>query len=149
MMNAQRLLSQIKRFFASMVVWILGIVLMSPAVAMQDYPTVAKQAYIIDHDSGRVLLDKNSDVAMKPASMAKIMTLYIAFQRIKEGSLSLDDKFLVSEKAWKKGGSRSFLNPNSEVDVDTLLHGVAVQSGNDAAIVLAEGMNGSEGAFAD
>ena len=132
-----------------MMVWILGVALMSPAVAMQDYPTVAKQAYIIDYDSGRVLLDKNSDAAMKPASMAKIMTLYIAFKRIKEGSLSLDDKFLVSEKAWKKGGSRSFLNPNSEVDVDTLLHGVAVQSGNDAAIVLAEGMNGSEGAFAD
>lgn len=119
------------------------------AFAQADFPTVAKQAYIIDFESGRVLLEKNADAPMKPASMAKIMTLYIAFKRIKEGSLALDDTFIVSEKAWKKGGSRSFLNPNSEVDVDTLLHGVAVQSGNDAAIVLAEGMNGSEDAFAD
>ena len=134
---------------AMLTAFILTILYAQPAQANAQYPTVAKQAYIIDFESGRVLLDKEATTAMKPASMAKIMTTYITFSRIKEGSLSLNDTFIVSEKAWKKGGSRSFLNPNSEVDVNTLLHGVIVQSGNDAAIVLAEGLAGSEEAFAD
>lgn len=148
-MLARNISSTLKALLMSMMMFISSFVTSSMAFAQADFPTVAKQAYIIDFESGRVLLEKNADAPMKPASMAKIMTLYIAFKRIKEGSLALDDTFIVSEKAWKKGGSRSFLNPNSEVDVDTLLHGVAVQSGNDAAIVLAEGMNGSEDAFAD
>ena len=149
-MLKHRLTSHLRTIIMSLLMMVVSLGMIShTAYGMTDFPTVAKQAYIVDFESGRVLLDKNADAPMKPASMAKIMTVYIAFKRIKEGSLSLDDKFLVSEKAWKKGGSRSFLNPNSEVDVDTLLHGVAVQSGNDAAIVLAEGMNGSEDAFAD
>ena len=149
-MLKHRLTSHLRTMIMSLLMMVVSLGMIShTAYGMTDFPTVAKQAYIVDFESGRVLLDKNADDPMKPASMAKIMTVYIAFKRIKEGSLSLDDKFLVSEKAWKKGGSRSFLNPNSEVDVDTLLHGVAVQSGNDAAIVLAEGMNGSEDAFAD
>ena len=149
-MLKHRLTSHLRTMIMSLLMMVVSLGMIShTAYGMTDFPTVAKQAYIVDFESGRVLLDKNADAPMKPASMAKIMTVYIAFKRIKEGSLSLDDKFLVSEKAWKKGGSRSFLNPNSEVDVDTLLHGVAVQSGNDAAIVLAEGMNGSEDAFAD
>ena len=148
-MLARNISSTLKALLMSMMMFISSFVTSSMAFAQADFPTVAKQAYIIDFESGRVLLEINADAPMKPASMAKIMTLYIAFKRIKEGSLALDDTFIVSEKAWKKGGSRSFLNPNREVDVDTLLHGVAVQSGNDAAIVLAEGMNGSEDAFAD
>jgi len=148
-MLAQNISFTLKALMVSIIMFTSSFVANFTAFAQADFPTVAKQAYIIDFESGRVLLEKNADAPMKPASMAKIMTLYIAFKRIKEGSLALDDTFIVSEKAWKKGGSRSFLNPNSEVDVDTLLHGVAVQSGNDAAIVLAEGMNGSEDAFAD
>ena len=119
------------------------------STAQEPVQSVAEYAYITDFNSGRVLMEKNGEVAMKPASMAKIMTTYIAFERIKEGSLSLDDKFIVSERAWKKGGSRMFLDPGTAVTVRELLLGVNVQSGNDAAIVLAEGISGSEDAFAD
>ena len=119
------------------------------AQAQETVQSVAEYAYITDFASGRVLMNKNGDSQMKPASMAKIMTAYIAFERIADGSLSLDDSFIVSEKAWKKGGSRMFLDPNSRITVRELLLGVIVQSGNDAAITLAEGLSGSEDAFAD
>jgi len=111
--------------------------------------TPAKQAYITDFESGKILFAKDAEIAMKPASMAKIMTVFIVFQRIADGSLQFDDKFLVSEKAWRKGGSRSFVEVGSRVSVNDLLHGVIVQSGNDAAIVLAEGIAGTEDAFAE
>jgi D-alanyl-D-alanine carboxypeptidase (penicillin-binding protein 5/6) len=111
--------------------------------------TPAKQAYITDFESGKVLFAKDAEVPMKPASMAKIMTVFIVFQRVADGSLQLDDNFLVSEKAWRKGGSRSFVEVGSRVSVSDLLHGVIVQSGNDAAIVLAEGIAGTEQAFAE
>ena len=111
--------------------------------------TPAKQAYITDFESGKVLFAKDAEVPMKPASMAKIMTVFIVFQRVADGSLQLNDKFLVSEKAWRKGGSRSFVEVGSRVSVSDLLHGVIVQSGNDAAIVLAEGIAGTEEAFAE
>ena len=111
--------------------------------------TVAKQAIMIDPDTGQILLEKNADELMKPASMAKLMTIYIAFEKIKNKSISLDDKFIVSEKAWKKRGSRTFLEPGQTVSVEDLLRGVIVQSGNDAAIVLAEGISGTEDIFSD
>ena len=111
--------------------------------------TPAKQAYITDFESGKVLFAKDAEVPMKPASMAKIMTVFVVFQRLADGSLQLDDKFLVSEKAWRKGGSKTFVEVGSRVSVDDLLHGVIVQSGNDAAIVLAEGIAGTEDAFAE
>ena len=74
------------------------------ASAQDNVQSVAKYAYITDYNSGRVLMNKAGDEAMKPASMAKIMTTYLAFERIADGTLSLDDTFVVSEKAWKKGG---------------------------------------------
>jgi len=86
---------------------------------------------------------------MKPASMAKIMTIFVVFQRIADGSLSLTDELTVSKKAWRKGGSRSFVEVGSKVSVNDLLHGIIVQSGNDAAIVIAEGIAGTEEAFAE
>ena len=119
------------------------------ANAQDNVQSVAKYAYITDYNSGRVLMNKAGDEAMKPASMAKIMTTYLAFEQIADGTLSLDDTFVVSEKAWKKGGSRMFLDPGSTVSVRDLLKGIIVQSGNDAAIVMAEGLSGSEDAFAD
>jgi serine-type D-Ala-D-Ala carboxypeptidase (penicillin-binding protein 5/6) len=111
--------------------------------------TPARYVYITDFESGKVLFAKDAEAPMKPASMAKIMTVFIVFQRIVDGSLRLDDSFLVSEKAWRKGGSRSFVEVDTRVSVSDLLHGVIVQSGNDAAIVLAEGIAGTEDAFAD
>ena len=110
--------------------------------------TPAKQAILYDHELKKVLFEKNSNDLMKPASMAKIMTAYIVFDRLQEGSLNLDDTFVVSKNAWQKGGSRTFLKLNSEVTIRDLLMGLIVQSGNDAAIVLAEGIAGSEEDFA-
>jgi D-alanyl-D-alanine carboxypeptidase (penicillin-binding protein 5/6) len=104
---------------------------------------------VTDFGSGKVLMEKNPDALMKPASMAKIMTVYIAFQRIADGSLSLDDTFLISTKAWRKGGSKTFVEVGKRVSVHDLLRGIVVQSGNDAAIAVAEGISGTEDGFAE
>ena len=109
----------------------------------------AEFAFVTDFGSGQVLMEKQPDALMKPASMAKIMTVYIAFERIADGSLSLDDTFLISEKAWRKGGSKTFVEVGKEVSVRDLLYGVVVQSGNDAAIAIAEGISGTEEGFAE
>ena len=109
----------------------------------------AEFAFVTDFGSGKVLMKKQPDALMKPASMAKIMTVYIAFERIADGSLSLDDTFLISEKAWRKGGSKTFVEVGKEVSVRDLLYGVVVQSGNDAAIAIAEGISGTEEGFAE
>lgn len=109
----------------------------------------AEFAFVTDFGSGKVLMEKQPDALMKPASMAKIMTVYIAFERIADGSLTLDDTFLISEKAWRKGGSKTFVEVGKEVSVRDLLYGVVVQSGNDAAIAIAEGISGTEEGFAE
>ena len=113
-----------------------------------DITTPAKQVVIYDHETDEILFEKNSNNLMKPASMAKVMTSYIVFDKIKDKSLKMSDTFLVSEKAWKMGGSRTFLELNSNVSIRDLLLGLIVQSGNDAAVVLAEGISGDEEAFA-
>jgi D-alanyl-D-alanine carboxypeptidase len=123
--------------------------LMMNAALAVEIDSSAEYAFITDFQSGKVLMDKNADETMKPASMAKIMTVFIVFQRIKDKSLSLDDTFLVSEKAWRKGGSKTFIEVGKQVSVRDLLNGVIVQSGNDAAIALAEGISGTENGFAD
>ena len=109
----------------------------------------AKYAVLIDGNSGQVLYEKNADVKMVPSSMSKLMTIYLAFELLKSGDIKLQDKFLVSENAWRKEGSRMFLKPNSYVSVEDLLRGVIVQSGNDASVVLAEGIAGNEQDFVD
>ena len=138
-----------KSYVAPLLASLLAFAPIQGAHAQESVPTVAEYAYITDFNSGRILLDKAGEEPMKPASMAKIMTTYIAFERIADGSLSLDDTFIVSERAWKTGGSRMFLDPGSSVTIRDLLKGIIVQSGNDAAIVMAEGLSGSEDAFAD
>jgi len=114
-----------------------------------EIDTSAEFAFVTDFGSGKVLMEKEPDTLMKPASMAKIMTVYIAFERIADGSLSLDDTFLISEKAWRKGGSKTFVEVGKEVSVRDLLFGVVVQSGNDSAIAIAEGISGTEEGFAE
>ena len=114
-----------------------------------EIDTSAEYAFVTDFGSGKVLMEKEPDTLMKPASMAKIMTVYIAFERIADGSLSLDDTFLISEKAWRKGGSKTFVEVGKEVSVRDLLFGVVVQSGNDAAIAIAEGISGTEVGFSE
>ena len=89
-------------------------------------------------ETKEILLEKNADEPMHPASMSKIMTVYLAFEAIKKGYLKLDDTIPISEVAWRKGGSRMFLKLNSQIKVSDILRGIIVQSGNDAAIALAE-----------
>ena len=108
----------------------------------------AKQAILTDFETGVELYSKNADELMPPASMTKMMTVYLIFERLKEGRLSLDDELRVSRKAWKKGGSKMFVEVGKRVRVEDLIRGIVVQSGNDAAIVVAEGLSGSEEAFA-
>ena len=115
--------------------------------------TKAREAILIDPSTGTVILNKNADEQMPPASMSKLMTAYLLFESINDGRVSLDDKFRVSENAWRKGGAASgsstmFLPPKSEVRVEDLIRGIIVQSGNDACIVVAESLAGSEEAFA-
>ena len=117
-----------------------------PAAALD---TGAREAIIVDAATGTVLFEKNADASMPPASMSKIMTAYMVFERLSEGRLSLDDELPVSEKAWRKGGSKMFVEVGTSVRVEDLLRGVIIQSGNDACIVLAEGLSGTEEAFAD
>lgn len=110
--------------------------------------TPAKQAILMDMETGAILFEKESDFLMPPASMSKLMTVTMLFERLKEGSLKMEDTFPVSEKAWKKGGSKMFVEVNKRVSVSDLLRGIIVQSGNDACIVVAEALSGSEEAFA-
>ncbi len=111
--------------------------------------TAAKQAYIVDLGTGAVLLDKDGGIPTPPASLSKLMTVYMVFERLGTGQLSLDDRLVVSRKAWRMGGSKTFVEVDKQVRVEDLLRGIIVQSGNDACIVIAEGLSGSEKAFAD
>jgi len=131
-----------------LLVFILGGLLFS-AGSSSALETLGKQVILIDVTTGTILFSKNPDERMTPSSMSKIMTVYKLFERLKDGELSLTDKFLVSEKAWRKQGSKMFVAVNSRVKIEDLIRGIIVQSGNDATIVVAEGLSGSEGAFAD
>ena len=119
-------------------------------ISLKSYSidTKASQAIVIDFDTKEVLFQKNSDSKIIPASMTKIMTIYAAFDRLKNTDFSIDNKCRVSAKAYKMGGSRTFLEIDDLVSVDDLLKGIIVQSGNDASIALAECLAGTEEDFA-
>jgi D-alanyl-D-alanine carboxypeptidase (penicillin-binding protein 5/6) len=117
------------------------------------FQTSAPHAILIEADSGSILFERNADDLIFPASLAKLMTAEVVFNEIRQGNIKLDDEFRVSENAWKRGGAPShtssmFAAINSRVKVEDLLHGAIIQSGNDACIALAEGVAGSENAFA-
>jgi D-alanyl-D-alanine carboxypeptidase (penicillin-binding protein 5/6) len=112
-------------------------------------PSLAVKSYLLqDFNSGSVIASYNKDARIEPASLTKIMTAYVVFDAIKQGHLKLDQSLPVSEKAWKVEGSKMFIEPNKPVTVDELLHGMIIQSGNDASIALAEGVAGAEEQFA-
>ena len=111
--------------------------------------TAARWALITDYTSGATLLDKDADVAMPPSSMTKLMTAYLVYQALKDGKLRLTDELPVSERAWRMGGSKMFVQIGTSVKVEDLIRGMIVQSGNDACIVLAEGIAGSEEQFVE
>ncbi len=120
----------------------------------QLYQTKAAQALLLDADTGTVLFAKEADTKIPPASLAKIMTMEVVFNQLKNGKLSLSDNFFVSENAWRKGGTSSggstmFAKLNSEIPLEDLIRGVIIQSANDGSIIIAEGLGGSEAAFAN
>jgi len=123
-----------------------------PALA-QVFSTAAKNAILIDADTNTVLFEKEADQAFPPASLAKLMTMEVVFNALKTGALKLTDTFVVSENAWKNGGANSggstmFAKLNSEIALEDLIQAVIIQSANDGCIIIAEGMAGSEIAFA-
>ena len=124
-----------------------------PLAMAQILDTPAEYAVIMDFETGEILYSKNGEEPMIPASMTKMMTAHVVFDRLERGEITLDDTFTVSENAWRKGGwatggSTMGLKVGEQVSVEDLLRGVIVLSGNDACIVLAEGLSGSEEAFA-
>ncbi|HEX9490036.1 MAG TPA: D-alanyl-D-alanine carboxypeptidase family protein [Stellaceae bacterium] len=125
-----------------------------PAAAQRPtFDTTARNAIVVDFQTGAVMLDKNADQHMPTASMSKIMTAYVVYTYLRDGKLKLDDRLPVSEHAWRTGlggdQSRMFVPYPGEVKVEDLLRGMIVQSGNDACVVLAEGLAGSESAFVE
>jgi D-alanyl-D-alanine carboxypeptidase (penicillin-binding protein 5/6) len=118
----------------------------NPAGGME---TQATHAFVIETETGTVLLDKAADEHMPPASMSKIMTAYVVFDMLKQGRAKLDDELPVSERAWRLQGSKMFVPIGGRISIDDLLKGVIIQSGNDACLVLAEGLAGSEEAFVE
>ena len=111
--------------------------------------TIAKQAILIDTTTDTVLMEKAADERMPTSSMSKMMTAYLVYDALRDGRITLDTKFPVSKKAWQTSGSKMFVQINDTIRVEDLLRGLLIQSGNDAAVVLAEGLAGSETAFAD
>ncbi len=120
------------------------------ATPVPQAPEIGAKGYLLmDHDSGVVLTSTNADARLEPASLTKIMTAYVVFHELAEGNLALDDMALISEKAWRTGGSKMYIEVDKQVGIEDLLHGMIVQSGNDASVALAEHIAGSEAAFAE
>lgn len=133
--------------------WAAGISCLTLATAAGAFETKARNAILLDYETGAYIFTKNHQEMIAPASMSKLMTVYVLLSKIKEGDVSLEDTFTVSENAWRKGGAASggstmFLKIGQEVKVEDLLKGILIQSGNDACIVVAENLAGSETEFA-
>lgn len=113
-------------------------------------PTIAASSYILqDYNTGKVLAENNADAKLAPASLTKILTVYVVFKEIKNGQLHLEDLVTISQNAWKTSGSKMFVKVNDQVKVEDLLKGVIIQSGNDASVALAEHVAGNEATFAE
>ena len=138
---------------SSLLLRVLPLLAVASAASAETMETAAKQAIIIDYNTGSTLLEKNADELMTPSSMSKLMTVYLVFDALKQGRIKMSDSMPVTETAWKKhyktDESLMFLPLNSNPTVEELLKGVIIQSGNDACSVLAEGLAGSEEAFAE
>lgn len=140
-------------FFGRLCLALACLAPLSLEAGAQTFQTAAPQAILLDFDSGSVLFEKDADKLIHPASTAKLMTAEIVFHEIAEGRLKLDDEFVISENAWRRGGavaggSSMFAILNSRIRIEDLLRGLIVQSGNDSAIALAEGIAGTEDNFA-
>ncbi len=123
--------------------------LSAPAFALEPPTTLATQAYAMDYDTGATLYEKEPDTKMPTSSMSKVMTSMVVFDAVKSGKISLEQELPVSEKAWSTQGSKTFVDINKPAKVIDLIRGMIIQSGNDACVVLAEGISGTEEAFAE
>jgi D-alanyl-D-alanine carboxypeptidase (penicillin-binding protein 5/6) len=134
--------------------FLLSLVLLSSPLAQATLlvpspPPINANAYLLlDFYSGKVLMEKNADERLEPASLTKLMTAYLVFQQLQSGKIKLTDTTNISEKAWRMSGSRMYLEVGSAVSVELLLQGMIIQSGNDASVALAEFIGGTEEAFA-
>lgn len=119
-------------------------------IPVPSAPTIAASSFILeDYNTGKVLAENNADTKLAPASLTKILTVYVVFNEIKNGHLKLTDKVTISQNAWKTSGSKMFVKVNDQVEVQDLLKGVIIQSGNDASVALAEHVAGNEATFAE
>jgi serine-type D-Ala-D-Ala carboxypeptidase (penicillin-binding protein 5/6) len=139
---------RLSRLAPVLVIALAWLVAALPALAT-PLETKAQTAILLDGNTGTVLYEKNADQRMYPASMTKVLTAYVVFEQLKKGRIKLEDTLTVSEHAWRQGGSRTFLDLGSKVTVKDLIQGMIIQSGNDASVALAEGLAGTEEAFAD
>lgn len=127
----------------------LTAVVLAAALPARAFETQASAAWVYDMTTNTVLLDKQGEVPLPPSSMSKLMTLNMLFEALKDGRVTMDTTFAVSEKAWKMGGSKMFVKPGDLPTVEDLIHGIIINSGNDACVVVAEGLAGSEDYFAE
>ncbi len=119
-------------------------------ITTPSVPTIAASSFILqDFNTGKVIAENNADSKLAPASLTKILTVYVVFNEIKNDHLKLGDKVTISQNAWKTGGSKMFVKVNDQVNIEDLLKGVIIQSGNDASVALAEHVGGNEAAFAE
>lgn len=140
----------LRRVLLTVAVIVMPVFAWASETAIPASPQLAAKSWIlIDADSGRILAEQSSDQRLPPASLTKLMTSYIVTVEINRGQIKESDVVRISEKAWRTGGSRMFLDIGKEVSVDDLLHGIIIQSGNDASVAMAEHIAGSEEAFAD
>jgi D-alanyl-D-alanine carboxypeptidase (penicillin-binding protein 5/6) len=124
--------------------------LLAGAAEAETIDTTATEAYVLDFDTGAVLLDKNAENQIQPASLSKLMTVYLLFDALKKGEVKLDDTFPVSKEAWALNeGSTMFVGIGDRIKVEDLIRGIIVQSGNDACLVVAEGLAGTEETFVE
>lgn len=139
--NFQKIISIFTGCFLALAIWTISSTLASAL------GTPAKSALVFDHETSEMILEKNPDMPIPPASMSKLMTLNMIFEALRQGQITLEDEFLVSRKASKKGGSKMFLREGEKVTIKELILGIIVLSGNDACIVAAEGLAGTEEEF--
>jgi serine-type D-Ala-D-Ala carboxypeptidase (penicillin-binding protein 5/6) len=133
--------------------FILGFVLESGALSLDNenlpFTVRGKAAILGDINSGKILFEQNADESRQTASLTKVMTLYLAYEALANGRLTLESKLPVSEKAWRMGGSKTFVHVGDQIETEHLIRGIAIQGGNDAALVIAEHLGGSDSGFAD
>ena len=132
----------------SRLLWVCVFTIVSALPARAEFETRAKAAFVLDVTTGTVLFEKEADVPLPPASMSKLMTLNMLFEALQDGRVTLDTRFGVSSRARRMGGSSMFLNEQDRPTVEELIQGIVVLSGNDACVVVAEGLAGSEDSFA-